>query len=62
MMLKNKVALITGGSKGLGFAIAQALAKNGAKIMTMNLFYLKQKATKDHLYTILMYLCMSVKK
>ncbi len=30
--LKNKVVLVTGGSKGIGFACAQALAAEGARI------------------------------
>ena len=30
--LENRVALVTGASYGIGFAIAKALAKNGAKI------------------------------
>lgn len=30
--LKNKVALITGGSKGIGFGIAQALLNEGVNV------------------------------
>jgi 3-oxoacyl-[acyl-carrier protein] reductase len=32
MSLDNKVAVITGGTKGIGFAIADVLVKNGAKV------------------------------
>ena len=34
--LSGKVALVTGGSKGLGLAMAAGLASAGAKIMLVN--------------------------
>ena len=37
MDIENKVALITGGASGLGFASAQKLIAAGAKIMVMDL-------------------------
>lgn len=36
MKLENKVAIITGGARGIGFAIAQAMAKEGARIVVMD--------------------------
>ena len=32
MKLKNKTAVVTGGTKGIGYAIAEALLKNGADV------------------------------
>ena len=34
--LSGKVAIITGGSKGLGFAMAAGLASAGARVMLVN--------------------------
>ena len=33
MRLSGKIALVTGGSRGIGFATAQMLSKNGAKVV-----------------------------
>lgn len=32
-LLKNQFAIVTGGAKGIGFAVAQSLGKAGAKVM-----------------------------
>jgi NAD(P)-dependent dehydrogenase (short-subunit alcohol dehydrogenase family) len=33
MSLENRTAIVTGGSKGIGYAIAEALLKNGANVL-----------------------------
>jgi len=36
MRLKNRTAIITGGARGIGFAIAQGMAKEGANIVVLD--------------------------
>ena len=42
--LKNKVILITGGSKGIGYGVAEALIKEGSKVAVTSR---SQKAADD---------------
>lgn len=46
-MLKNKIAIVTGAASGIGYATAEALSKNGAKVVMadVNEALLKEKAT-----------------
>lgn len=49
MKLKNKVAVVTGGASGIGFAIARAFAAEGAKIALFDLNPDALEAAADNL-------------
>lgn len=50
-MLKNKFAVITGGSDGIGLGIASAFAKNGANLCLISRDIEKLEKAKEHLST-----------
>lgn len=47
--LKNKVAIVTGGSEGIGFAIAKILTLNGAKVLIVSRNKKKLQLAKEKL-------------
>ena len=49
MRLENKVAIITGSSTGIGFAIAKEYVKNGAKIVLCGLTLESAISAKDEI-------------
>lgn len=48
-LLKDKVAIVTGGAQGIGEAIARKLASEGAAIALVDVNYEKAKATADEI-------------
>lgn len=51
-LLKDKVAIVTGGAQGIGEAIARKLASEGASIALIDVNYEKAKATADEIKKI----------
>jgi NAD(P)-dependent dehydrogenase (short-subunit alcohol dehydrogenase family) len=45
----NKVALVTGGSRGIGYAVAAALLERGASVVITGLDASRLEAARDHL-------------
>ena len=43
-MLKNKVAIVTGGSRGIGYAVVRKFLENGAKVILLS----SRQETADH--------------
>ena len=52
MRLKNKVAVITGGAQGIGRAIAQGMAREGAKVVVADLQREKARSVADEVKTL----------
>ncbi len=44
VMLKNKVAIVTGGSRGIGYAVVRKFLENGAKVILLS----SRQETADH--------------
>lgn len=52
MRLKNKVAVITGGAQGIGRAIAQGMAREGANVVVADLQLEKARSVADEVKTL----------
>jgi NAD(P)-dependent dehydrogenase (short-subunit alcohol dehydrogenase family) len=50
--MRNKAAMITGGARGIGFAIAQRLYKDGYGIITVDMNEMENEAKEDWLHLI----------
>lgn len=62
MLLKNKVALITGGSGGIGFAIAKSFLESGCKVIIIGTNEDKCKKSCEKLGTEARYIVFDLKE
>ena len=61
MLLKDKIAIVTGGARGIGRAICHEYSKEGADIILGDIDIDKAKKTAEELETLFNRKCIAVK-